>query len=140
MLHNIEGSPAPQMDNPFSDVKSGWYYDAVLWAYDKGIVSGRGGGIFDPDGNVTRQELAMFLYKYAKYKGYDTTVAEDFELNFPDADSTGGWATDAVKWAVSRGLISGKVDKNGTVNLAPTANATRAEVAVVLSKFGSKYR
>ena len=138
VLHNMAGAPEHSGENPFTDLEANqtWYHDAVIWAAENKIVSGRGGGIFDPTAPVTRQELAMFLYNYAKYMGYDVNVEDEYELDFPDADTTAGWATTAVKWAVSRGLISGK-SNNGVLALAPTATATRAEVAVVLSKFDS---
>jgi hypothetical protein len=115
----------------FGDVPAGqWYTDGVLWAAESGIVSGIGGGLFDPNGNITREQLAVMLYNYAKFAGLDVDDLADLEA-FGDGADISGWAADALKWAVASGLITGKP---GDL-LDPQGSATRAEVATILQRF-----
>ncbi|MDR1574178.1 MAG: S-layer homology domain-containing protein [Clostridiales Family XIII bacterium] len=118
----------------FGDVPAGrWYTDAVLWAAENGIVSGVGGGLFDPDGQITREQLAVMLHGYAKFAGIDTSGAAGIS-GFADDASVSPWASDALAWAVSEGLISGK--PGGLLD--PKGKATRAEVAAILERFIEK--
>ena len=116
--------------NEFTDVPDGvWYTDAVAWAAANGIVGGVGGGKFDPNGNITREQMAAILYRYANKKGFDTSKRGDLST-FPDKASVSAWATDAIAWAVAEGIING----NGG-RLDPQGNATRAQVATILMRF-----
>ena len=113
----------------FSDVPSGmWYSAAVEWAADKGIVTGYD-GVFNPDNNVTREQMAVMLDKYIKYKGYTLPTANAVE--FSDGDTIAGWALDGVKSIQRAGIINGK--PGGFFD--PQGTATRAEVATVFAKF-----
>ena len=126
ILYNNEGKPSAS-GNAFTDVQSGaWYTDAITWATQKGIVSGYGNGQFGPDDHITREQLAVMLWRYA---GQPTSNAS---LNgFTDIDKASSYALTALQWAVEKGIISGK--GNGTLD--PTGNATRAEVAQMLMNY-----
>ena len=134
ILWQVAGKPAPTIENPFTDVKPGNYsYKAILWAFEKGITSGKGDGKFDRKGNVTRQELAGFLYKYAESEGMDISASADLSV-FPDADTASSWAKKSLRWAVANGLISGNKEGDAVL-LQPKGTATRGQVAVILKKF-----
>ena len=131
LFYNLEGKPAVTGDSTFSDVTSGhWAVDAITWAAQNDIVAGIGGGLYDPDSNVTREQFAVMLYKYARFKGYDLTATGDL-TQFPDAGSISSWAETALSWANGKGLINGNED--GT--LAPGGTATRAQAASILANF-----
>ena len=118
----------------FSDVAAGkWYTPAIEWCAKYGLASGKGDGTFDPNGNVTRQELAVFMMKMAEYLGKDTSGRNDLNA-FSDAAKVPSWAKTYVQWAVDAGLISGKV-VNGKTCLSPKDNATRAEIASIIMRF-----
>ena len=131
LFYNLEGKPAVTGDSTFTDVTSGhWAVDAITWAAQNDIVVGIGGNLYDPDSNVTREQFAVMLYKYARFKGYDLTAAGDL-TQFPDAGSISSWAETALSWANGKGLINGNED--GT--LAPGGTATRAQAASILANF-----
>lgn len=130
VLYNLEDQPT-QADSSFTDVVDGsWYADAVNWAAANNIVSGYGDGIFGPNDNITREQMASILYRYAEYKGYDVSAVGDLG-QFNDADSVSEWANDVMRWAVGAGLINGM----GDGSVAPQGTATRAQVATVLMNF-----
>lgn len=130
VLYNLEGGSAGTAAG-FSDVDAeSWYADAVNWAAENGIVNGFEDGTFRPDDNLTREQMAAFLYNYAEYKGCDLTASDDLAA-FTDAGEVGTWAMDVVKWAVGSDLLHGTSD----TTLAPKGTATRAEVATVLMNF-----
>ena len=130
VLYNLEDQPT-QADSSFTDVVDGsWYADAVNWAAANNIVSGYGDGIFGPNDNITREQMASILYRYAEYKGYDVSAVGDLS-QFNDADSVSEWANDVMRWAVGAGLINGM----GDGSVAPQGTATRAQVATVLMNF-----
>ena len=121
---HMEGS------NTFSDVPNGqWYTDAVAWAAYNNIVGGVGNNRFNPNGNVTREQMATILYRYAASIGIDTSARADIS-GYPDARNVSSYATDAMRWAVAMGLINGSEGK-----LLPQGNATRAQVATILMRF-----
>lgn len=129
VLHRLEDTPEGNGVS-FDDVEKGsWYEEAVAWAAENSIVSGTGNG-FDPNGNITREQLAAIMYRYAKFVGID--VSGQGELaQFSDREQMSDWATEAMNWAVGSGLITGKGDNV----LDPSGNATRAEVAVIIQRF-----
>ena len=128
VLYRLEGAEATG-ENPFADVKDGtWYTDAVIWASGAGIVTGTGSG-FEPDAPVTREQIAVMLYRYANYLGLDTAARTPLG-GFNDGAGTSPWASDAMQWAVSVGLFQGNAD--GSLN--PGGEATRAEVATLLER------
>ncbi|MBQ7475282.1 MAG: S-layer homology domain-containing protein [Clostridia bacterium] len=117
--------------SPFSDVPAGeWYAEPVAWAESTGVVAGVGGGKFDPDGVITREQLAAILYRYCSFKDLDVSERGDISV-FNDKSAIDSWATEAVGWAVGIGLIRGVTAK--TVD--PLGNATREQVAAILERF-----
>ena len=135
LFYNLEGKPAVTGDSTFTDVTSGhWAVDAITWAAQNDIVAGIGGNLYDPDSNVTREQFAVMLYKYARFKGYDLTATGDL-TQFPDMDAISGWAETALSWANGNGLINGNED--GT--LAPGGTATRAQAASILAHFDQSF-
>ena len=132
LLWRLEGSPSVDYLMDFDDVAEGlWYSEAVRWAASEGVVNGVGdGGSFAPTGAITREQMAVMLYRYAQYKDYDVTGSADLS-GYADADSVSSWAQYAVAWAVDAGLISGV--GNNTLN--PQGSATRAEIATILMRF-----
>ncbi len=139
-LYNKEGKPGVTFTNKFTDVKSSdWFAKAIIWASDKNIVAGKGAA-FDVNGKITRQEIAVILYKYAKYLNYDVTGSADLSP-YADDEKIASWAQDAMKWAISKGVMKGKGNGNdiSTYKLDPTGNATRAECAAMLKNFITAY-
>ena len=135
VLYRMEGSPAVSGACPFTDVNAGsWYGKAVIWAEAIGIVSGVGNGKFDPDGNVSREQLATFLYNYARYEGLDVEEVCDLDATFPDTDQLHSYAVTPMAWANAHGLISGESNK-GVLTLNPRGEATRAQVAAILMRY-----
>lgn len=131
VLWRYEGRPKGY-ENTFTDVnaKSGsWYIDAVAWAAANGVVNGVGNGKFDPQGKVTREQMAAILFRYAQKKGIDTSKRDSLGA-FPDATMVSTYAKDAMQWAVAEKIINGSDGK-----LLPKGNATRAQVATILMRF-----
>ncbi len=113
-------------------MKAGTYYsDAVRWAAANEIACGVTDTRFQPNGLMTREQMATFLYRYAKLQQEDTTATL---TGFPDGASVSAWAKDAMQWAVGSGLIQG-TEENGKILLNPQGNSTRAQVAVILMRF-----
>lgn len=130
VLYNLEGKPAVS-GSAYTDVAADqWYNDAVNWAAQKGIVTGYGDSTFGPMDNITREQMAAILYRYAQYKGYDVSVKGDLTA-FTDGNTVSDWAKDAMSWAVGTALFNGK----GDGILDPTTTATRAEVAKILMTY-----
>ena len=127
----IEGSPAPTGDCPFSDVsEDAWFRDAVTWAAENESANGVGGDRFDPDGNITREQMATILARYAEFKG---KKGDDYAVDlsgFADLDSVSDWALDAMNWCVATELMKGVTD----TTLDPKGNATRAQVATLMQR------
>ena len=138
VLYNAEDKPTVTIENPFPDVKNEWYKNAVLWANQAGIASGMGNGSFGVGLKITRQDLAMMLYKYAKLKGY-SLIAEEGKIDqFADGSKVAGYAKSAMDWAVTYQILSGKGEAGkplSTFKLDPAGTATRAECAAMLRNF-----
>lgn len=134
VLYRYEGKPAVTGENVFTDVDENmWYADAVLWASENGIVLGMGDGTFEPDTEITREQMAVMLYRYAVYKGYDVSTRGDYSA-FPDAESVNDWAEEALSWAYGTGLVNGTtVDK--VTYLDPQGSATRAQACVMFMRY-----
>ena len=130
VLYRLEGEPAVSGRSGFSDVTFNSYYeDAVTWAADNGIVNGTSTTTFSPNANVTREQMAAILYRYAQYKKYNTAASSSLN-GFTDQASVSGYATASLEWAVAEKLVNGSAGK-----LMPTGNATRAQVAAILHRF-----
>ncbi len=135
VLWRMENKPSTSITSIFEDVTSDIYYaDGINWAQSNGIASGYGNGKFGPDDNVTREQMAAILYRYAKSKGYDVSKTTSLD-NFSDSASTSEYAKMPMAWAVANGLIKGK----GNSNLDPLGNASRAEVVTILARFDEMF-
>ena len=127
ILFNKEGRPVVNYLLQYGDVAEGaWYTEAIRWATSRGIVGGYGNGMFGPNDNITREQLAVMLWRYA-----GSPAATDKELHFTDADKASGYALEALRWAVENGVMIGK----GNGQLAPQGLATRGQVAQMLMNF-----
>lgn len=134
VLWRLDGETAPKAATTFTDVDANAYYaDAVAWAAESGVVNGIGGNKFDPEGNVTREQIAAILFRYAAFKGVDTAARADLTA-FPDAEKTSAYAHDALSWAVAAELVKG-TKEGSTIYLDPQGIATRAQVAAILSRY-----
>lgn len=134
VLWRLDGETAPKTATTFTDVDANAYYaDAVAWAAESGVVNGIGGGRFDPEGNVTREQIAAILFRYASLKGVDTAARANLTA-FPDAEKTSAYARDALSWAVAAELVKG-TKEGSTIYLDPQGSATRAQVAAILSRY-----
>ena len=134
VLYRLDGQKEPTGTNPFTDVEpDSWYTEAVIWAVENEIVLGMGDGTFAPEAEITREQMAAILYRYAAYRGDDMTTDADLAA-FPDEKTVSSYACEPLAWAVDRGLING-VAQNGESWLEPQAGATRAQVATILMRF-----
>ena len=135
ILYNLEGEPKVSGTTPFTDLTQDWYQDAVLWAYQTGVVAGTSSTTFEPDRPVTREQIAVILMEYMTrvLKLERTWTPADLSI-FPDADSVSDWAKDAMADAVGLGLISG-ASNGGQTLLEPQGSATREQVATILMEF-----
>ncbi len=129
VLYRMAGSPSVEdLEHPFADVADDtWYTDAVIWAYNAEVVKGISETAFAPNANITREQIATILYRYAGAE----VVEEDSLKGFTDAGKVSAWAVDAMNWAVSVGLINGVAEGE----LAPQGNATRAQIATILMRY-----
>ncbi len=139
ILYSIEGKPVVAVDNPFADIEDGqWYTNAVLWAYNDGIVSGVKDTpeekLFGYNLTIDREQLALMMYKYALKVGKCCDINQNAFDAFADAEKVNSWASDGVKWAISNGLMSGKPGINGEINIDPQGKATRAECATMIMR------
>ncbi len=131
ILYNMEETPAIDFVQQFPDVTSDkWYAKAVTWAYENNIASGYDTGKFGAEDNITREQAAVMLKKYAELKGIDTTGRADLN-SYGDVDMVHDWAEDAISWANYSKIINGKL---GNI-LDPRGNATRAEMAAMITNF-----
>lgn len=133
VLYRLAGSPSTSgLKNEFTDVAEGQYYaDPIKWATANGIVNGMGGGKYQPNTNVTREQLAAILYRYAQFTGMDMTVTGDGLAKFTDRNTVSDYALTPMVWAVDRGLINGVT----TTTLQPRGNALRAQVAAIIYRY-----
>ncbi len=139
ILHSQAGKPAVTEENPFSDVEAGkWYEKAIVWAYSNGIVSGmvdtpeeKKFGVETP---ITREQLALMMYRYAETTGMDISITGDVIDNYADVNDVSDWATLGVKWAISHNVMSGKPGEGNTMILDPLGEATRAECATMVMR------
>ena len=137
ILYRLSGSPEVTYEDIFPDVPDGqWYTDAVIWAQEKGIVTGYSdSGTFKPGNNINRQEITTMMYRYAKYQGYSLEGGADYS-SYPDAANVQEFAKDSMSWAVGNGIVTGK--ENPT-RLDPLGNTARAECATIMMRFVEKF-
>ena len=133
VLYRLSGSPEVKNAPSFTDVPAGsWYYDAIGWASENGIIAGFGDGTARPDNEVTREEMCALTERFIKFSGYE--IASGEEKSFLDSGEISDWAKSAVSYCSSRGIILGR--ENGA--FAPHDNATRAENAALIKRFIEK--
>lgn len=142
ILYRMQGEPTTvkgyelaKLRAPFDDVPRGqWYTDAIWWAKLTGVVAGTSATTFDPEGEITREQLAVILYNYTKQFASGSLTATGSLAGFPDAGSVSSWARTEMAWAVGNGLISG-TGSGSVAYLSPQGSATRAQVAAILMRF-----
>jgi hypothetical protein len=134
VLWNLEGKPTVSTANPFTDVKSNdWYKNAVVWAASKSIVNGVGGGKFDPNGLLTREQAVTIFYNYSKWKGLDVSAAANLD-KFTDKGQISSYALPAIKWAVAKGVLNGTT----ATTIEPKGKANRAQGAQLFKGYLEK--
>lgn len=139
VLYRLDGEPETDAKLPFADVPENAYYaDAVKWGVENGIVAGMSETTFAPNSSVTREQLAAFVYRYAKYADKDLTTTADLAA-FPDVDDVKYYALDALEWAVGTGIIYG-IESGKESYLAPEDNTTRAQLAAILMRVAENTR
>ena len=136
ILYNLEGTPAVSGTTPFTDLTANWYKPAILWAYQNNVVAGTSPTTFDPEGPVTREQIAVILTQYMFHvlKMNRTWTPADLST-FPDGANVSGWAKEAMQDAVALGLINGTKASDGLVYLDPQGSAARQQVATILMNF-----
>ena len=141
ILYNLEGTPAVSGTTPFTDLTANWYKPAILWAYQNNVVAGTSPTTFDPEGPVTREQIAVILTQYMFHvlKMERTWTPADLSA-FPDGANVSGWAKEAMQDAVALGLINGTKAPDGLVYLDPQGSAARQQVATILMNFCQNVR
>ena len=136
ILYNLEGTPAVSGMTPFTDLTANWYKPAILWAYQNNVVAGTSPTTFDPEGPVTREQIAVILTQYMFHvlKMNRTWTPADLST-FPDGAQVSSWAKEAMQDAVALGLINGTKAPDGKVYLDPQGSAARQQVATILMNF-----
>ncbi len=136
ILYNLEGTPAVSGTTPFTDLTANWYKPAILWAYQNNVVAGKSPTTFDPEGPVTREQIAVILtqYMFNVLKMNRTWTPADLST-FPDGANVSSWAKEAMQDAVALGLINGTKAPDGKVYLDPQGSAARQQVATILMNF-----
>ena len=135
IIFNLAENPETAADSVFADVSGQYYTEAVAWGTANGVLTGYSESTFGGDDDMTREQIAVILYRYAVLQGLDTNVNMAMLNGFADASRVSGWARDAMAWAVDNGLLKGR----GNNNLDPRANITRAEVAAVLERYCKRF-
>lgn len=131
VLYRIDGAQEIRKSIPFSDVsETAWYYDAVAWAYQNGVVNGTSATTFSPDAHITREAMVTIFYRYALAKGYDVSNSANLS-GYADSRNISSWAANAFSWAVAEGIVEGV----GSNKLGVTGTATRAECATIIERY-----
>ena len=138
ILYRMEGSPAVEYTAKFPDVADNvWYTDAILWAAEAGVVTGyTSTGMFGPSDQITREQMAVMMYRYANYKNKDTSDMKSLDV-FPDGNKVQQFAVDGMKWCTAKGIISGKGEE--PKHLDPQGSTNRAECATIISRYTELY-
>lgn len=138
ILWRMAGSPVVNYAMTYTDVAQGqWYSEAVRWATSEGIVGGYGNGLFGTNDPITREQFAAMLYRFAQEQGYDVSIGENTNiLSYTDVADLSEYAISAMQWAVGAGIINGTGDGS---TLSPQGQATRAQAAVMLTRFCEEY-
>lgn len=137
MLWRMAGKPAAVQKAVFTDTANGsWYQQALDWAVETGCVNGISATQFGPDAPITRQQATAILFRYSGGQvGAEAMLTGVYAQSFTDSGKIASWATDAVWWAVYHGLVSG----TGNNQIAPEANASRAQIAAILLRYMDQF-
>ena len=136
ILHRMNGKPEVDYKDTFADVPDNeWYTDGIMWASETGVVNGYNDGTFGTEDNISREQIAVMMYRYANYMKYDTTKTAELD-QYEDAGEISDWAKDAMYWAVGCGLIKGKT----ATTIDPLGEASRAECATIIMRFDQLYK
>ena len=138
MLYRMEGEPEVTYTDRFKDVPEGAFYtNPVMWASDEeiGVINGYEDGNFGPNDNITREQIAVMMFRYAEYKGYDVTMKDDLS-GFEDVSRVSAFAEKAIQWAVGAEMIKGE-GKGEKLN--PQGETSRAVCAAMMQRFIEKY-
>ena len=136
VLYNMENPGNTASEKSFKDVKQGaWYYNAVIWAADNGIVKGYEDGRFYPNRPITREQMVTMLYRYMQFKGFKVDASSEDWKSFTDYAKVDSWAQDAMAWAVHNGVVNGLQNNQ----LAPTHTAQRSQVAKIIMEITIRY-
>ncbi len=131
ILYTLEGNPAlsdDDIDSSIKDIRTDqWFANAMYWAQKQELIKGYGNGLMKPDDSITREQVSVLLYNYARFKGYDIAKAGDLSA-YKDSSQISDWAKDAMAWAVGSKIINGRPDSI----LAPTDMITRAELVQII--------
>ena len=140
ILHRMEGTPDTAYTSRFPDVQDGqWYTTSILWAAQANVVTGyTDSGYFGTNDPITREQMVVMMYRYANYKGYDTSKTSEIN-RFTDAGRVSEFAEEAMKWAVANEIISGKENGDGSYRLDPQGSTSRAECAIIIMRFLEKF-
>ena len=138
ILWRMAGSPVVNYAMDFADVpQDQWYSEAIRWATSEGVVTGYGNGLFGTNDPITREQFAAMLYRFAQEQGYDVSIGENTNiLSYTDVADLSEYAISAMQWAVGAGIINGTGDGS---TLTPQGQATRAQAAVMLTRFCEEY-
>lgn len=140
ILHRMNGEPKASYTAKFADVNNGdWYANAILWAAsdDVKVVTGYSNGNFGPNDQITREQMALMMYRYANYMKYDTKDRADIS-KYPDAGAVSSYAKEAMQWCVAKGIISGQGETEKRLN--PQGSTSRAECAAIISRYVKAYQ
>ncbi|MBR7081202.1 MAG: S-layer homology domain-containing protein [Oscillospiraceae bacterium] len=137
ILYRTVGSPVVSSANPFKDVKNDYYYNAVIWAYANNIVKGTSATTFDPDGKITREQIAAILYRFDAFINNSNPTGGVNLYQYTDNSKVSSYAVSAMGWAVGNGIITSAA--SGTLKLDPSGNATRAQVSTMLHRYLCKF-
>lgn len=141
VLWRAVGSPAPSGKAAFTDLTQDWYYDSVAWAAENNVVNGVGDGKFDPDNNVTREQLAAILHRMeGSPTGLESMLTGIYDAQYSDSGQIDSWAKHAVYWTVYKGIYCGEDSLSAEDELAPMAAANRAQIAVMVVRYLEKQK
>ncbi len=136
ILWRSQGEPAPKAKASFTDLTQDWYRDAVAWAEENAVVNGIGNGKFGPNAPVTREQLVTILHRLAgSPMGMELMLAGPYDDQYPDSGRIGDWAKPALYWSIYKGIYCGEHSADIGSQLAPKANADRAQIAVMMVRY-----
>ena len=136
ILWRSVGEPEPKGKASFTDLKQDWYFKSVAWAEENNVVNGMGGGLFDPTGSVTREQLVTILHRLAGTPtSGEVMFTGVYDSQYPDSSQIGDWAKAALYWSIYEGIYCGENSEDIGSTLAPKKPANRAQIAVMMTRY-----